>query len=197
MLRFPARTQSPVTLAVIVKSDSNRINFKTKFMKQSDLINLIGLKSTDQKLVDFFEKNNFGKPPKTVNANQGNKFVDLKALNLSFCFEYNIMNDNFQPPICAKNDNYTFVAYLSSVNFLPKAISVKNSDQKTEDFWDISPKPNTFLELIKENLGEPVSESERFFTFVICLNEDKELRVKYNKKDNMLTECWASIKETL
>ncbi|MDQ1148086.1 hypothetical protein [Sphingobacterium zeae] len=43
-------------------------------IKQSELIKLVGLASTDTSLVQFFERHGLGKLPKTITSNQGTKY---------------------------------------------------------------------------------------------------------------------------
>jgi hypothetical protein len=49
-------------------------------MTLTNLINLIGLKSTDPKIATWFETYNLGKPPKTINSNQDTKGATDKVV---------------------------------------------------------------------------------------------------------------------
>ena len=51
-------------------------------MTAKNLIEFIGLESTNPKIVDWLNQNEIGKPPKTVNANQGEKYIKDKINNL-------------------------------------------------------------------------------------------------------------------
>lgn len=163
-------------------------------MKQNELLELIGLKSTDQKLVNYFEKFNLGKPPKTINANQMRKSIEYKPLNFSFGFEYHITNDHFQPPISPKNDDYNFVAYLSSIDFFSKTVSAKKPDPKTEDFWDVSPNPIISIEDFKKISRSDIESDENFLSITKSLDNDKKLWLTYDVKNKMITQCFARIK---
>ena len=61
-------------------------------MTITDIINLIGSKSTDQNILQWFEKYELKKPPKTINANQGSKSFDDKQNELSYYFFFDITN---------------------------------------------------------------------------------------------------------
>lgn len=77
-------------------------------MKQTEIIELIGLKSTEPKLIAFFEKYGL-KAPKTVNANSSGKAIRHKEYNIDFDFHYDIVNDAFYPPVSPKKTIMTLL----------------------------------------------------------------------------------------
>lgn len=100
-----------------------------------DLISLMGTKSTDPAISQLFETYGLGKPPKTVNANQGSKgFID-KQNKLSFTFKFDITNDLFYPPVSPKKDDYNFESHLSTI-VLYSEDKKKTPDPKPATFWD-------------------------------------------------------------
>ncbi len=106
-------------------------------MKQTEIIELIGLPSTDVKLMDFFEKYGLKKPPKTVNSNSSGVAIRHKDYQIDFVFDFDITNNAFYPPVSPKKNDYDFIAYLKAVYFyLPK-----KKDTRTNDFWDVTPNP--------------------------------------------------------
>lgn len=166
-------------------------------MKQSDLIELIGLSSTDPKLVSFFEKYQLGKLPKTITPNQGTKSIIYKPLNISFWFKYDITNDRFQPPISPKNDDYKFVAYLSSIQFTHQDDSAKKPDPKPQDFWDVIPAPVLSVEAIEKIMGEATNTYSDQTIYEMKMDPDTVLKVFYtwDKKKNLSAGSAVSVIE--
>jgi hypothetical protein len=101
-----------------------------------EIISLMGLKSTAPEISQFFETNNLGKPPKTVNANQGLKGIQDKQNKLTFGFKFDITNEQFYPPVSPKQDDYNFNCYLYSVVVLEVSGKKKVADPKPATFWD-------------------------------------------------------------
>ncbi|NML38839.1 hypothetical protein HHL17_16655 [Chitinophaga sp. G-6-1-13] len=104
-------------------------------MTVHNLINLMGTKSTDPAISQLFETFGLGKPPKTVNANQGDKGFKDKLNNLKFGFKFNITNDRFYPPVSPKKDDYNFECYMHSV-VLYSEDRKKAPDPKPAAFWE-------------------------------------------------------------
>src|SRR5687768_14522584 len=110
-------------------------------MTQQDLIQLIGLKSTDPQLLAHFEKYGLNKPPKSLTPNNSSKIIYDKERNLSYAFSFEVRNDRFYPPmdVDAKNPDYKFVAWLTEISFLYKEPSAGKPDPKDATFWNITP----------------------------------------------------------
>ncbi|ERJ57671.1 hypothetical protein [Sphingobacterium paucimobilis] len=168
-------------------------------IKQSELIALIGLSSTNARLVDFFERHDLGKLPKSLTPNQGTKSIIYKPLNISFWFKYDIKNDIFQPPISPRNDNYKFVAYLSSILFTHVDHSNKRPDPKPQDFWDVLPSPGLHPQEIEHLIGSPLYENEVEKAYEKPEGKENILTIKYTKngKDNISYSSWIAIREQL
>lgn len=166
-------------------------------MKQHELMELIGLATTDVKMVNFFEQHQLGKLPKRITPNQNTKSLIFKPLNISFWFKYDITNNRFQPPISPKNDDYKFVAYLSSIMFTHVDDSVKKPDPKDDAFWDVIPSPLHSGEEIAKLMGPPTYEIDSLTIYEKIIEEDKVLKVFYNreKKNTLTTSCQVSIVE--
>ncbi|NLR68881.1 hypothetical protein HGH92_31560 [Chitinophaga varians] len=163
-------------------------------MTVHDLISLMGAKSTDPAISQLFETYGLGKPPKTVNANQGSKGFKDKQQNLSFTFKFDITNDRFYPPVSPKKDDYNFESHLSSV-VLYSEDRKKTPDPKPAVFWEgfIHPLATyedclAFFSLEKNGkniLRKPVSDVAEV---VLWLSQDKsritdmELRLKEDRE---------------
>lgn len=102
-------------------------------MQAKDLVQFVGLQSTFPEMESFFEKNELGKPPKTVNANQGRKGASDKKRGISYFFGFDIKNDLYYPPVCAKSDNYTFYCYLQNIALFSRT---NKKAKVSEDFWE-------------------------------------------------------------
>ena len=122
-------------------------------MKFLELIDLIGLQSTDPKLVAWFEENNLGKLPKTITSNQGNKTFNDKINSVSYQFKYDIKHPDYYPPVSPKNNNYTFNVFLSTI------IVFSNYRRNKKKFED--PKPLSFW----EGFVNPKSSFEECLTY--------------------------------
>lgn len=117
-------------------------------MKQTEIIELIGLKSTEPKLIAFFEKYGL-KAPKTVNANSSGKAIRHKEYNIDFDFHYDIVNDAFYPPVSPKKNDYDFVAYLRDIY-----IYSSKKDLRPSEFWDVTPSTNASYEEFENYFGK-------------------------------------------
>ncbi len=166
-------------------------------LKQSELIALLGLPSTAPQMVSFFEQYDLGKLPKTITPNQGTKSVVSKSLNISFWFKYDIKNDKHQPPVSPKNDNYKFVAYLSSIMFTHTEHSDKRTDPKPIGFWDVLLPPNALQNDVQTLMGNPVDRTALESTYEMALNTDQVLTVKYSDggKGKLLYSSWVAVKQ--
>ncbi len=166
-------------------------------MKQSELIELLGLPSTDSKMIQFFEKYNLGKLPSIITSNQVKKSIICKSWNLSFWFSYDITNERFQPPISPKKDNYKFIAFLSSIMFTHVDNSEKKPDPKKPEFWDVTPAPNKPLEVMKDFFGAVNYEIDAEVGFEKWIGADMVLKAQYtvDKKGKYSTTVWSVIKE--
>jgi hypothetical protein len=166
-------------------------------MKQSELIDLLGLPSTDTSMIAFFQKHQIGKLPKSITPNQGSKCIIFKPMNISFWFGYDIKNDRLQPPVSPRNDNYKFVAYLRCIMFTHVDDSLKTPDPKPQDFWDVIPSPMYAPEKIEGLMGGPSERNDYETTFDMSIGTDQLLKVRYtkDKKKNLMCTSWIAIME--
>lgn len=145
-------------------------------MKQTEIIELIGLPSTDVKLLAFFEKYGLKKPPKTVNSNSSGVAISYKEYQIDFDFDFDIINEAFYPPISPKKNDYDFIAYLKAVYFyLPK-----KNDTRTNDFWDITPNPKGEFEEYENYFGK-IDKGYFRKTYNELINIVAHFEVKKNK----------------
>lgn len=172
-------------------------------MTLTNLTNLIGLKSTDERISNWFETHNLGKPPKSVNANQGEKYLKDKINNLEYEFKFDITNDKFSPPVSPKKDDYNFICYLSAVIY-----NDKKGFTIPENFWDGYMKPNAVFEDYLSFFEAVDNEDKNVIFLDKKLTEIACVKVWFNKKKNkpdaiqleIIEECdiisYHSFKET-
>ncbi len=175
-------------------------------MTITEITSLIGSKSTDPKILQWFEKNELKNPPKTINANQGSKSIDDKQNELSYYFVFEITNDKFYPPKSTKNDDYTFDCYLKSVSVFER--NKKGNAEKPNRFWENYINPNSTYEecctffnieakhtdyhtFFRKSLNELVEikvwmtpNKEQVRTIELCIKEEVEIISIHNFKEN-------------
>jgi len=163
-------------------------------MTQQDLIQLIGLRATDSKVVAHFEQQGLGKPPRSITSNQRTKIVYDKERNLYYAFSFEVFNDQFYPPIdtCGKYADYKFVPFLTEISFLYKEPSAKKPDPKEAGFWNVTPPPQAPVQEIAAWFSAPEGRLNRCHKL---LNDVIEINVAYDDKKKVLTQNWARIIE--
>ena len=139
----------------------------------------IGLESTNPKIVDWLNQNELGKPPKSVNANQGEKYVKDKINNLEYKFKFDIVNDKFSPPVSPKNDDYNFICYLSAIIY-----NDKKGFTIPENFWEGYLKNNPDYDDYLNFFENPNIQHNGNIFFEKKLNEITGVKVWFNKKKN-------------
>ena len=148
-------------------------------MTLANLTKLIALKSTDERITTWFETHNLGKPPKSVNANQGEKYLKDKINNLEYKFKFDITNDKFSPPVSPKNDDYNFICYLSAIIY-----NDKKGFTIPENFWEGYIKNNPDYDDYLNFFENPNIQSNGNVFFEKKLNEIACIKVWFNKKKN-------------
>lgn len=125
-------------------------------MTQKECYDLIGLKATDPKLLEFFEKYNLGKVPKIGNTSimHTGKTIEDKERNIIFNFNLDLTHDRFYPPVSPKNDNYNFNLYLHKVSIC-RDYPKKKLYLKDADFFDVTPPLDAKYNSLIEFYGEP------------------------------------------
>ncbi|RBL88110.1 hypothetical protein [Chitinophaga flava] len=163
-------------------------------MTVHEIIGLMGLKSTVPQIIQLFETCELGKPPKSVNANQGNKSFQDKKNQLSFGFKFDITNERFYPPVSPKQDDYNFECYLTSVVlFSGGSGRKKTADTKADAFWEgfISPKSS-----YEECLAFFDMKGEEDTIIRKPLNEVAEVVVWFSGDRSRITDMELRIMET-
>ena len=150
-----------------------------------EIIGLMGLKSTAPEIGQFFETNGLGKPPKSVNANQGQKSVQDKKNQLSFGFKYDITHEKFHPPVSPKRDDYNFDCYLYSVVLFEGSGRKNIADPKPATFWEAFINPQSSysecLTLFNVNEKKPGTVLRK------PLNDVAEVVVWFSKDQSRIT----------
>ena len=154
------------------------------------LVEFIGLESTNPKIIDWCEKNELGKVPKSVNANQGEKYLKDKINNLEYKFKFDIINDKFSPPVSPKNDDYNFICYLSAIIY-----NDKKGFTIPENFWEGYIKNNPDYDDYLNFFENPEIQRNGNVFFEKRLNEIASIKVWFNKKKNKPDAIQLEIKE--
>ena len=154
-------------------------------MTLTNLTNLIGLKSTDEKIATWFETHNLGKPPKSVNANQEYKGIVDKKNGIIYQFYFEIKNDAFFPPVSPKKDDYTFECYLSSVLLYSGSQKKEITNNISIEFWNDFINPNSSFEecciFFENKFREQLFEGKTIhFSFEKQIADQIKLRVYFN-----------------
>lgn len=151
-----------------------------------ELISLIGLKSTTPQISEFFETNSLGKPPRSVNANQGSKTIQDKQNQLSFGFKFDITHEQFHPPVSPKKDDYNFDCYLYSVGLFEEGSRKKKiADPKPASFWEgfINPQ-NSYEECLA---FFNITENRPSKVLITPLNEVVEVAIWFSDDRSRVT----------
>lgn len=146
-------------------------------MTYTDIVNLIGLKSTDPKIAIWFETHNLGKPPKSINSNQSTKGATDRANSLSYYFAFEIKHEDFYPPVSPKKDDYNFESYLKSVVLFEKPRKKDIKDTKPVSFWDDAINPNSTYKECCTFFNNEGKQTEYSIFFSKALNEIVKLKV--------------------
>ena len=162
-------------------------------MKITDIINLIGLKSTDKEILQWFEKSELKNPPKTINANQGSKSINDKLNELSYYFYFDITNDKFYPPKSSKNDNYTFDCYLKSVSVFER--NKKGNTDKPDGFWENNINPNSNYDECCKYFNIEAKQTDNHTFFSKKINEIVEIKVWMTPNSEQIKSIYLGIKE--
>lgn len=152
-----------------------------------DLVNLIGIKSTDPKIVQWFEQHNLGTPPKTITTNQRDKDFEDKQNSIRYNFKFKIINDKFYPPVSPKNDQYKFENYLTNISVFPKSGKGKKTDPKPSDFWEGFVHPGSSLEECLAYFDHQSSSSSNQIFFQKPLNDITKIKVWFVRDQMEIT----------
>jgi hypothetical protein len=163
-------------------------------MTLKSITELVGLKSTDAKIIEFFETQSLASPPKTITSNQSSKDFKDKKTNIVYYFKYHIDNDNFYPPVSPKNDNYKFECYLYSIAVFEKSSNKKKAIiEYPIDFWKGFINPNSNFEECEAYFNGTYKTSEYSIFFSKPLNDFIEIKVWFSTDKKELKTIEVSI----
>lgn len=157
-------------------------------MNLTEVVAILGLKSTDPQVSAFFEKCALGAPPKLITANQGSKYVKDKAHEIEYKFSFDITNDHYYPPVSPKNDEYKFECFISSISLFNRK---KKNATLPREFWSGHPDPDFSVDEYMKYFGlatvEPIARKK--------LDNDSELVVWFDEKKQQISAMEARLIE--
>jgi hypothetical protein len=144
-------------------------------MTQQDLINLIGLKISDEKLISHFDALGL-KQPKACTPNSSNNSVANKAANTDYYLNYKVTHAACHPPV-REGKPKKWATFLKSISFVNESNILKKPDTEPASFWNVSPPPTADLATIKAFFGEPNATDESTIYFCKKLNDLVEIKM--------------------
>jgi hypothetical protein len=160
---------------------------------QQDLINLIGLKISDEKLINHFDALGL-KQPKACTPNNSRGDVAHKAISIDYYLNYEVTHEACHPPK-REGKPKKWATYLTSVSFVNESNIFKKPDPKPASFWNVSPPPTADLAAIKAFFGEPTKIDENTIYFCKALNDLVEIKCQFSVKQQRARAIWANIIE--
>jgi hypothetical protein len=160
---------------------------------QHDLINLIGLKISDEKLINHFDALGL-RQPKACTTNSSSNSVANKAANTDYYLNYEVTHAACHPPV-REGKPKKWATYLTSVSFVNESNIFKKPDPKPASFWNVSPPPTADLATIKAFFGEPTKIDENTIYFCKALNDLVEIKCQFSVKQQRARAIWANIIE--
>ena len=160
---------------------------------QQDLINLIGLKISDEKLINHFDALGL-KQPKSSTTNNSYISISNKAENMSYSFNHEVTHAACHPPV-REGKPKKWATYLKSISFVNESNILKKPDSKSASFWNVSPPPTADLAAVKAFFGEPTATDENAIYFCKKLNDLVEIKCQFSVKQQRARAIWASIIE--
>lgn len=151
---------------------------------QQDLIALIGLKISNEKLINHI--NALGlKQPKSCTSNNSSSDINDKPNNIGYWFNYEVTHETCHPPK-REGKPAKWATYLSSISFVNDSSVLKKGDNKPDSFWNISPLPSANLAAVTAFFGEPIKS--KFNDDVLSLskkiNDLVEINCQFSIKNN-------------
>ena len=101
---------------------------------QQDLIDLIGLKISDEKLISHFDALSL-KQPKSCTPNNSSSDINDKANNIAYWFNYKVTHKTCHPPK-REGKPAKWTTYLTSISFVNESTILKKPDKKTRHFLE-------------------------------------------------------------
>lgn len=162
-------------------------------MTQQGLINLIGLKISDEKLINHFDALGL-KQPKACTTNSSSNSVANKAANTDYYLNYKVTHAACHPPV-REGKPKKWATFLKSISFVNESNILKKPDPKPASFWNVSPPPTADLAAIKAFFGEPTTTDENTIYFRKKLNDLVEIKCQFSVKQQRARAIWANIIE--
>ena len=160
---------------------------------QQDLINLIGLKISDEKLTKHFDGLGL-KQPKSCTQNNSRGDVANKADNTTYWFRFEVTHEACYPPK-REGKPAKWATYLKSISLVNESNILKKPDTKPASFWNLSPPPTADLAAVKAFFGEPTATDENRIYFCKKLNDLFEINCQFSVKQQRAQAIWASVIE--
>jgi hypothetical protein len=160
---------------------------------QQDLINLIGLKISDEKVIKHFDALGL-KQPKSCTPNNSSSDVAHKELSIDYYFSYEVRHEDCHPPK-REGKPAKWASYLKSISFVNESNILKKPDLKPASFWNVSLLPTADLAAAKAFFGEPTATDENTIYFCKSLNDLVEIKCQFSVKQQRACAIWASIIE--
>ncbi len=147
---------------------------------QQDLINLIGLKICDEKLISHFDAAGL-KLPK--NSTPNNRFTDVndKVTHIHYWFDHEVHHETCCPPK-REGKPAKWATYLKGISLVNESNILKKPDTKPASFWNVSPPPTADLAAIKAFFGKPKKSTEDVLYFNKALNDLVEIDCQFAVK---------------
>ena len=162
-------------------------------MTQQDLINLIGLKISDEKLIKHFDALGL-KQPKACTPNNSRGDVAHKAISVDYYLNMEVTHEACHPPV-REGKPKKWATYLTSISFVNESNIFKKPDPKPASFWNVTPPPTADLATIKAFFGEPTTTDENTIYFCKKLNDLVEIKCQFSFKQQRIRAIWANIIE--
>ena len=122
---------------------------------QQDLINLISLKMSDEKLIKHFDALSL-KQPKSCTPNNSRSDVSHKELNVDYYFNYEVTYETCHPPK-RQGKAKKWASYLNSICFVNGSQILKKPDPKPASFWNVTPPPSADMATLTAFYCEPAT----------------------------------------
>lgn len=158
---------------------------------QQDLINLIGLKISDEKVIKHFDALGL-KQPKSCTPNNSRSDVAHKGLSIDYYFSYEVTHEACHPPK-REGKPAKWASYLNSISFVNEGNILKKADVKPSSFWNVSPPPTADLAAVKAFFGEPTKISDDVIYFNKQLNDLVEINCQFAVKQQRAQSIEAGI----
>lgn len=162
-------------------------------MTQQDLINLIGLKISDDKLIKHFDTAGL-KLPKSCTPNNSSADVNDRANNVHYWFNHEVKHEACYPPK-REGKPAKWATYLKGISLVNESNILKKPDTKPASFWNVSPPPTADLAAVKAFFGEPAKSTENVLYFTKALNDLVEMNYQFAVKQQRAQSIEASVIE--